>query len=66
VFSHITFGCDDLEAAGKFYDALLIPHRPYDRRAAGPAMARGYYGAYLRDPGSNKVHIVYRGDLFGS
>lgn len=25
--------------------------------------ADGYYGAYLRDPDGNKVHIVYRGDL---
>jgi catechol 2,3-dioxygenase-like lactoylglutathione lyase family enzyme len=132
VFSHITVGCDDLEAAGKFYDALLIPlglkrravipdggpaalcwidperplprfyvYQPYDRRAASPgngSMAAflapssaavdaaysaaiaaggrdegvpgerphygvGYYGAYLRDPGGNKIHIVYRGDL---
>ena len=23
----------------------------------------GYYGAYLRDPDGNKVHVVYRGDL---
>jgi catechol 2,3-dioxygenase-like lactoylglutathione lyase family enzyme len=23
----------------------------------------GYYGAYLRDPDGNKVHIVFRGDL---
>jgi catechol 2,3-dioxygenase-like lactoylglutathione lyase family enzyme len=23
----------------------------------------GYYGAYIRDPDGNKVHIVYRGDL---
>jgi catechol 2,3-dioxygenase-like lactoylglutathione lyase family enzyme len=23
----------------------------------------GYYGAYLRDPDGNKVHIVHRGDL---
>jgi catechol 2,3-dioxygenase-like lactoylglutathione lyase family enzyme len=23
----------------------------------------GYYGAYLRDPDGNKVHIAYRGDL---
>lgn len=22
-----------------------------------------YYGAYLRDPGGNKIHIVHRGDL---
>lgn len=25
--------------------------------------APGYYGAYLRDPDGNKVHIVYRGDM---
>ncbi|MEP3299249.1 MAG: VOC family protein [Pseudoruegeria sp.] len=23
----------------------------------------GYYGAYLRDPDGNKIHIVHRGDL---
>jgi catechol 2,3-dioxygenase-like lactoylglutathione lyase family enzyme len=23
----------------------------------------GYYGAYLRDPDGNKVHIAHRGDL---
>jgi catechol 2,3-dioxygenase-like lactoylglutathione lyase family enzyme len=23
----------------------------------------GYYGAYLRDPDGNKVHVAYRGDL---
>ncbi len=23
----------------------------------------GYYGAYLRDPDGNKIHVVYRGDL---
>ncbi|MFK5949381.1 MAG: hypothetical protein QM500_11515, partial [Methylococcales bacterium] len=22
-----------------------------------------YYGAYLRDPEGNKIHIVYRGDI---
>jgi catechol 2,3-dioxygenase-like lactoylglutathione lyase family enzyme len=26
----------------------------------------GYYGAYLRDPDGNKVHVVHRGDLFHS
>jgi len=26
----------------------------------------GYYGAYLRDPDGNKVHVVRRGDLFDS
>lgn len=26
----------------------------------------GYYGAYLRDPDGNKIHIVFRGDLLAS
>ena len=28
-----------------------------------PLYAEGYYGAYLRDPDGNKIHVVYRGDL---
>lgn len=28
-----------------------------------PRYGIGYYGAYLRDPDGNKVHVVYRGDL---
>lgn len=28
-----------------------------------PHYGEGYYGAYLRDPDGNKVHIVHRGDL---
>ena len=28
-----------------------------------PHYAVGYFGAYLRDPDGNKVHLVYRGDL---
>jgi catechol 2,3-dioxygenase-like lactoylglutathione lyase family enzyme len=29
-----------------------------------PQYGAGYYGAYLRDPDNNKIHIVHRGDLF--
>lgn len=134
MFSHVTLGCDDLDAAGRFYDALLAPlglrrrpmqpdggpaalcwarpddglprffvFNPYDGRAASPGNGAmiafaadgpaavdaayaagmstggsdegapgerahygpGYYGAYLRDPGGNKVHIVHRGDMAG-
>ncbi|MGD1886834.1 MAG: VOC family protein [Cohaesibacteraceae bacterium] len=25
----------------------------------------GYYGAYLRDPDGNKVHVTFRGDIAG-
>lgn len=28
-----------------------------------PHYTDGYFGAYLRDPDGNKVHVVYRGDL---
>lgn len=33
--------------------------------APGPRMhyGDGYYGAYLRDPDGNKIHIAHRGDL---
>lgn len=36
-----------------------------DEGAPGPRphYGDGYFGAYLRDPDGNKVHIVYRGDL---
>jgi catechol 2,3-dioxygenase-like lactoylglutathione lyase family enzyme len=132
MFSHITLGVSDLERAGAFYDALLLPlgypqrpvaadggpaslcwhqpgaphprfyaYLPYDGQpcsagngtmvafrapsreavdegyagaiAAGgandgppgprPQYSPGYYGAYLRDPDGNKVHLVHRADL---
>jgi catechol 2,3-dioxygenase-like lactoylglutathione lyase family enzyme len=28
-----------------------------------PHYGSGYYGAYLRDPDGNKIHLVHRGDL---
>ena len=28
-----------------------------------PHYGTGYYGAYLRDPDGNKVHVVHRGDI---
>ncbi|MBL4877104.1 MAG: VOC family protein [Cohaesibacteraceae bacterium] len=28
-----------------------------------PHYGAGYYGAYIRDPDGNKVHITHRGDL---
>ena len=132
MFSHITVGVSDLERAGRFYDAILIPlglvqrkvtpdggpaalcwivpdqtlprfyaYEPFNRQpasagngtmiaflapspaavdaafdagiAAGgtdegtpgprPHYGDGYYGAYLRDPDGNKVHLACRGDL---
>lgn len=28
-----------------------------------PQYGSGYFGAYIRDPDGNKIHIVFRGDL---
>jgi catechol 2,3-dioxygenase-like lactoylglutathione lyase family enzyme len=28
-----------------------------------PSYGAGYFGAYLRDPDGNKIHVVHRGDL---
>ncbi|MNE74219.1 hypothetical protein D3C80_1702800 [compost metagenome] len=38
-----------------------------DEGAPGPRphYGAGYFGAYLRDPDGNKVHIVHRADLPG-
>ncbi|MHC9086148.1 VOC family protein [Luteimonas sp. RIT-PG2_3] len=132
MFSHVTVGTLDLERAGRFYDALLLPiglrqrvvtpddgplalcwvsgdaplprfyvYSPHDGLPATagngsmtaflapaaeavqaswasglanggtdegapgerPHYGEGYFGAYLRDPDGNKIHIVYRGDL---
>ncbi len=129
MFSHVTVGVSDLDRAGSFYDALLVPlglarrpvtpdggppslcwHRPgtslprfyaylpfdgqpssygngsmtaflapsieavelahaqamrhggTDEGAPGPRphYGPGYFGAYLRDPDGNKIHIVHR------
>ena len=45
--------------------AAGMRHGGGDEGAPGPRdhYAVGYYGAYLRDPDGNKVHIVHRGDL---
>lgn len=135
MFSHVCVGCNDLDLAARFYDAILLPlglqrravladdgppaacwvgpsaalprfyvYRPFDRapasagngsmvafmaptvdavhaaHAAGlaaggrdeggpgprPQYGAGYFGAYLRDPDHNKIHIVYRGDLLAA
>ncbi|WP_038485975.1 VOC family protein [Collimonas arenae] len=132
MFSHVTIGCNDIDRAAAFYDAVLIPigqkrravtpdggplaacwispdrtlprfyvYMPFDHQpasvgngsmvafcapsaesvdaayaagiAAGgsdegmpgprPHYGDGYYGAYLRDPDGNKVHVAFRGDL---
>jgi len=45
--------------------AAAMAHGGQDEGAPGPRphYGEGYYGAYLRDPDGNKIHIVHRGDL---
>jgi catechol 2,3-dioxygenase-like lactoylglutathione lyase family enzyme len=42
-----------------------LSHGGTDEGGPGPRphYGDGYFGAYLRDPDGNKVHIVHRGDL---
>lgn len=65
--SMVAFLSPSVEAVNVAYDAGLKA----GGRDEGPPGERnhygvGYYGAYLRDPDGNKVHIVYRGDIVES
>jgi catechol 2,3-dioxygenase-like lactoylglutathione lyase family enzyme len=57
--------CAPSEAAVDTAFAAGLETGGADEGAPGPRLhyGAGYYGAYLRDPDGNKVHIVYRGDL---
>jgi catechol 2,3-dioxygenase-like lactoylglutathione lyase family enzyme len=52
------------EAVGQAHAAGLAAGGA-DEGAPGERLqyGRGYYGAYLRDPEGNKLHVVHRGDL---
>ncbi len=63
MFSHITVGCTDLARASAFYDAFLQPGTDEGASGERPWYGKDYYGAYLRDPDGNKLHVVHRGDL---
>jgi len=62
--SMIAFTADSQEQVDASYNGG-INNGGTDEGAPGnrPQYTDGYYGAYLRDPDGNKVHIVYRGDL---
>ncbi|WP_029004601.1 VOC family protein [Azorhizobium doebereinerae] len=53
------------EAAVDAAHAAGLAHGGTDEGAPGPRphYGEGYYGAYLRDPDGNKIHIVRRGDV---
>jgi catechol 2,3-dioxygenase-like lactoylglutathione lyase family enzyme len=62
--SMIAFTAPSAAAVDAAYTGGLA-HRGTDDGPPGPRphYGNGYYGAYLRDPDGNKVHIAYRGDL---
>ena len=64
--SMIAFTAESESQVDQSYQAG-IEHGGTDEGSPGERLeyAAGYYGAYLRDPDGNKIHIVYRGDLAG-
>lgn len=78
-YVYIPFNREPASAGNGNMVAFLAPNQPAVERAYLAGLAAGgidagypgerahygvgYYGAYLRDPDGNKVHVVYRGDL---
>ncbi len=62
--SMVAFLAPSPAAVDAAYEASLAA-QGRDEGAAGPRphYGEGYYGAYLRDPDGNKVHVVHRGDI---
>lgn len=62
--SMVAFLAPSIAAVNTAY-ADGLAHGGRDDGAPGPRprYGDGYYGAYLRDPDGNKVHIVHRADL---
>ncbi|QBB71186.1 VOC family protein [Pseudolysobacter antarcticus] len=62
--SMLAFTAPSLDAVNRAYAAGLLAGGT-DEGIPGtrPQYGIGYYGAYLRDPDGNKVHIAFRGDL---
>lgn len=62
--SMVAFGAPSADAVHAAHEAALR-RGGRDEGAPGPRprYGQGYYGAYLRDPDGNKIHVVYRGDI---
>jgi catechol 2,3-dioxygenase-like lactoylglutathione lyase family enzyme len=60
----IAFLAPTIESVNLSY-AAGISNGGADEGKPGPRAnyGAGYYGAYLRDPDGNKIHIAFRGDL---
>ena len=60
----VAFAAPSRTAVDTAYVAGLAMHGSCEGEPGPrPRYGDGYYGAYLRDPDGNKVHIVYRGDI---
>src|SRR5690606_11338026 len=60
----VAFCAPSPQAVHAAHEAALR-HGGRDEGAPGPRprYGQGYYGAYLRDPDGNKIHVVHRGDI---
>lgn len=63
--SMVAFLASNREEVDLSYQAAMLnggidEGTPNEREHYG----KGYYGAYIRDPDGNKIHIAFRGDLF--
>jgi len=60
----VAFLAPDHAAVDAAHEAGLLAGGT-DEGAPGPRphYGKGYYGAYLRDPEGNKLHLAYRGDV---
>jgi catechol 2,3-dioxygenase-like lactoylglutathione lyase family enzyme len=62
--SMVAFTAPAPDAVDQAYAAgLLAGGTDEGKPGPRPHYGEGYYGAYLRDPDGNKVHIAHRGDL---
>jgi catechol 2,3-dioxygenase-like lactoylglutathione lyase family enzyme len=62
--SMVAFLAASPEMVGLAFEAGVKAGGTYEGPPAErPHYGAGYYGAYLRDPDGNKIHIVHRGDL---
>ncbi|HEV7368602.1 VOC family protein [Arenibaculum sp.] len=60
----VAFAAGSPAAVDAAYEAgLAAGGTDEGRPGPRPHYGDGYYGAYLRDPDGNKVHVVHRGDI---
>lgn len=60
----VAFAAPSQSAVDAAYTAGLLAGGSDEGKPGNrPHYGEGYYGAYLRDPDGNKVHITHRGDV---